>query len=192
MIFIFIVTIVISVILHELAHVIVAKAFGCRIEELSFGFGKTLYERKYKQIKYKIKILPFGGDCQLMGERKYSRAKEAFCNLSYRKKVGIGLAGCAVNLILGLIGVLLGIHFMNQSWFIFGFLNIALGCFNLLPIPPLDASYLVFIWLEKLYGKVKGYNRFIKINAIALQIFNIINLLSIPLCIYWYWIGLFR
>ncbi len=63
-----------------------------------------------------------------------------------------GLAGPAMNLVLVTIaaGALRVVHpaFSQTSWsfnllFFFGFLNLALAMFNLIPIPPLDGSSVV-------------------------------------------------
>jgi len=185
MIITIIVSLLLSTLLHELAHLVIAKKVGCKIESISLGFGKTLIQFNYKNIKCKLNLFLFGGDCQLKGERIYSLDKDAFCNLSYRKKTYIGIAGCSINLLLGVIGLLLGNYYLNYFLFVFGFLNIFLGIFNLIPIPCLDGSYLVFIWLEKILGKERGFNLFININKIALKIWIIFNLLSIPFVIYY-------
>lgn len=180
-----IISLLLSTILHELAHLLAAKKVGCKIESISLGFGKTLMQFNYNNIKYKINLFLFGGDCQLKGEKIYSLDKDAFCNLSYRKKVYIGIAGCSVNLLLGIISILLGNYYLNYFSFIFGYLNLFLGIFNLLPIPCLDGSYLVFIWLEKFIGQERGFKLFIKINQVALKIWIVLNLLSIPYVIYY-------
>lgn len=180
-------TFLISIIVHELAHLLVARKVGCKIEEVSIGFGKTLIQITYKGVVYKFKWCLFGGDCQLKGERKYiPNDTDAFCNLPYRKKLYIGIAGCTINLLMGSITLLLGIHYLNYPLFVFGFMNILLGIFNLLPIPCLDGSYLVFIWLEKLLGKEKGFNLFTKINIKALKFWIWINLLTFPFAIYYF------
>lgn len=175
-----IIGVIVSIILHELAHLFAAKLVGCKIESISLGFGKTVYSFKYNNIICNLNLLLFGGDCQLKGERIYSDDKDAFCNLPYWKKVIISIAGCLINIILGLIMLVIGFYSFYNFWFYLGGLNILLGIINLIPIPCLDGSYLVFIWLIKLLGQKKGYNLFIKINKIALKFWIIVNLLSIP------------
>lgn len=187
MIIIFIISLLLSIILHEFAHLFVAKLAGCKIEEISIGFGKTLIQFKHKKIIYRIKLFLLGGDCQLKGERKYIyRDKNAFCNLSYRKKVAISLAGCLCNLFIGGISLSLSLYCFNLFLFIFSIFNLFSGTFNLLPIPCMDGSIPIFIWLEKFIGKKNGYNLFIKINKIALKVWVVFNLLTIPFVVYYF------
>jgi len=187
MIILFIIAIIISTMLHELAHFVIAKKVGCKVEEVSLGFGKTLIQFKYRKIIYKIKLLLFGGDCQLKGERKYIPVdKDAFCNLSYRKKVYIGIAGCMVNLLLGILCLLLSVIFGRYYLWYFGILNIILGITNLLPIAPcLDGGYLIWIPIYfKIWGSKIGMIKFIKASKISFIIIILINILSLPYLIY--------
>ncbi len=174
----------ICILCHEFAHFIVAKKVKCPIEIISIGFGKTIFKFKYKKILYKFNLFLFGGDCQLKGERVYLKAKNAFCNLSFRKKAYILLAGCLTNIIIGGIGLLIAYLLKNNYFLYFGLTNLVLGLSNLIPIPCLDGSGLIFIWLVKFLGQKKGYNLFIKINKIALKFWIVTNVISIPLIIY--------
>lgn len=173
---IFIASLILIVFLHELAHAIAAILVGGKIEIISLGLlGKPIYKKKINNVIYQITYFPFGGDCQLKGERTYNLDSDAFCNLTYTKKAIITLAGCFINLFIGFICLFIGNYFCNYTLSYFGFINIILGLSNLLPIPCLDGSYLLFIWLEKIYGKERGYKLFIKINKIALNIWIVLN-----------------
>ena len=55
----------ITVIAHELGHLMIARRKGLIVERFSIGFGPTLFSRKWRGIEYVIKLLPFGGFVQL-------------------------------------------------------------------------------------------------------------------------------
>ncbi len=56
------------------------------------------------------------------------------------------------------------------------FFNVALGLFNLLPIPPLDGSRLATAFLpEKLYFKIMRYEQIIFIVLIAVMYTGVLD-----------------
>ena len=80
-----------------------------------------------------LRISVFGAELAVDSER-----------LSYPGEVAALLAGPAANLISALALAALG-----ESWFVFAGAHLILGCFNLLPIRPLDggkALYLILCW----------------------------------------------
>lgn len=58
--------------IHEFGHFWAAKKCGVWVQEFAFGFGPTLYRKKYKETIYKINLVPLGGYVKLFGERKLS------------------------------------------------------------------------------------------------------------------------
>jgi membrane-associated protease RseP (regulator of RpoE activity) len=176
----FIVTLIIAIIIHEAGHLIITQLVGGKVETFSIGFGKPLFSRKIQNITYQICPFLLGGYCKLKGELSYSRSKYAFTNLPYSKKLAIAIAGCAVNIIIGGIGIVLGRWLLNWNLFYFGYLNLVLGITNLLPIPALDGSYPLLVLLENKYGKKKGYDLMEKIVNIGFIIIMILNVLCIP------------
>jgi len=187
--------------LHELAHLVAAKLCKCRVEIFSIGFGRALFKKKIGNTIYQLAIFPLGGYCKLQNESSYSRSKYAFTNLPYSRKVAIAVAGIIVNIISGLLAlalceiilanttiiIFLGRNTMpifNFLW-IFGYLSIALGVSNALPIPALDGCYPFLVLLEKKYGKKRGYELMTKINKIGYMVIMILNILCIPLFFMW-------
>ena len=109
------------------------------------------------------------------------------------------LAGPASNLLLAFLGVILynvailifsGVEFgseraLSVAWvtveffFLFAYLNINLAVFNFIPVPPLDGSRILYVFLPpKWYFGVMKYERYISL-AIMLLVF--LGLLSGPL-----------
>jgi membrane-associated protease RseP (regulator of RpoE activity) len=180
----FLISLVICIFLHELAHLVAAKYCKCKVEVFSVGFGPALFKKKIGETTYQIAPIPLGGYNKLKDELSYSRSKYAFTNLSYRKKMLIILAGCAVNIITGVIAALLGRIFLSYNLIYFGVLSATLGVSNLLPIPALDGSYPILVWLEKLYGKKRGYAKMEKIVRVGFIILMALNIACIPYIIY--------
>ncbi|MBP9758093.1 site-2 protease family protein [Candidatus Dojkabacteria bacterium] len=59
--------------IHEFGHFIVAKKCGVWVQEFAFGFGPTLFRKKWKGTIYKINLVPLGGYVKLFGERKLTK-----------------------------------------------------------------------------------------------------------------------
>jgi regulator of sigma E protease len=53
------------VFIHEMGHLLVALWRGLHVESFSIGFGKELWGKTYKGVRYKISMLPFGGYVEL-------------------------------------------------------------------------------------------------------------------------------
>lgn len=171
--------------MHESAHLIIAKKCGCGVDIFSIGFGKPIYRKEYRGTIYQFSLLLLGGYCKLEGELDgKATSSTAFTNLPYRKKVAITSAGCAINILSGLLSILLGLIIHNFILKYFGILSIALGLTNLLPIPALDGSYPILVWLEKFYGKEKGYAIMQLLCKIGFILITILNVACIPYLIY--------
>jgi membrane-associated protease RseP (regulator of RpoE activity) len=63
----FVAGILISVALHELGHMLPAKAFGMKVTQYFVGFGKTLWSTKRGETEYGIKAIPAGGYVRIVG-----------------------------------------------------------------------------------------------------------------------------
>jgi membrane-associated protease RseP (regulator of RpoE activity) len=66
-ILIFVVSILISIGLHELGHMIPAKAFGGKVTQYFIGFGPTVWSRKKGETEYGVKAIPLGGYVKIVG-----------------------------------------------------------------------------------------------------------------------------
>lgn len=182
MIVLFLVSLIVCIVLHELSHLIVANLVGCGVEVISLGFWKPIFSFEYKKIRINITPILLGGYVKLKDELALSDAKDSFSNLPYLKKLAIALAGCTTNIISGIICLFIGKVTLNPHLWYFGYLSIVLGITNLLPIPCLDGGYPIYLPLcIKLYGKEKGIEKFAIINRIAFIILIALNIACIPL-----------
>ena len=112
------------ILLHELAHVLVAVGYGLRVRE--------------------IEILPIGGVARIQGLTDTSPAVE--------KRIAI--AGPLVNFVLAGAAWLIGRYTETnwESYAFFLQTNLALGFFNLLPALPLDGGRIYRAGLTNLVG----------------------------------------
>lgn len=56
-----------SIALHELGHLLPAKAFGVRVTQYMIGFGPTLVSRIRGETEYGLKAIPLGGYTRMIG-----------------------------------------------------------------------------------------------------------------------------
>ena len=63
----FFVALLLSIALHELGHLIPAKAFGVRVTQYMIGFGPTLLSRTRGETEYGLKAIPLGGYIRMIG-----------------------------------------------------------------------------------------------------------------------------
>lgn len=56
-----------SIALHELGHLVPAKAFGVKVVKYMIGFGPTLFSRQRGETEYGIKLIPLGGYIAMIG-----------------------------------------------------------------------------------------------------------------------------
>lgn len=73
----FIVLLGIVVIVHELGHLLIARANGVFCEVFSVGYGPTLWERKDKYgTRWRLSLFPLGGYVKMFGDADVASVKE--------------------------------------------------------------------------------------------------------------------
>lgn len=63
----FILAILVSIGLHELGHMIPAKAFGGKVTQYFIGFGPTVWSKQIGETEYGLKAIPLGGYVKIVG-----------------------------------------------------------------------------------------------------------------------------
>ena len=66
----------IIVFIHELGHLFAALISGVKVESFSIGFGPVLLHKTFKNIDWRISLIPMGGYCGMKGEAEMSEALE--------------------------------------------------------------------------------------------------------------------
>ncbi len=183
-----------SLSLHETAHGFMAYKFG---DPTARNEGRlTLNPIKH--------LDPFGFLCMLLVG--FGWAKPVPINTRYFKKPRrdialTSLAGPVSNLLLGFIFVVIlrftaepiltkmfiaemsgDVTFAKVWWYLYVFiylaiqLNVSFAIFNLLPIPPLDGSKILFMFLPpKAYFKIAPYERYISLGFTLLLLLGVIT-----------------
>lgn len=178
-------TVLIALSFHECAHAFVAYKLG---DPTAKYMGRmTLNPMRHFD--------PIGALCMLLCG--FGWAKAVPINMMNFKKPKIGmaisaLAGPVTNLILGFLGCL---FYAISSWLIplsslfgvtywlayiwivfilnFGYLNIFLAIFNLIPAPPFDGSRILGAFLpDRTYLKLLSYERYIGIAFFAIYLLD--------------------
>ncbi|MBQ8393023.1 MAG: site-2 protease family protein [Clostridia bacterium] len=175
--------VLVALVIHELAHGFIAYKLGDPTAKL---MGRlTLNPLKH--------LDPIGTVCMIFF--RFGWARPVPINTRFFKKPRrdiclSALAGPMANLLLAFIGAFiysLSIYLLSDVVFesanflfyvcvayetlLFNFiwLNIALAIFNLIPLPPLDGSRILLIWLPyRIYAKILRYER--EISALFIVI----------------------
>jgi membrane-associated protease RseP (regulator of RpoE activity) len=109
-------SLVVSLVLHEVGHVLAARACHVPITEAGFGCGPKLAGARIGKVDYHLRLLPIGAYIRMDMARLQTRP--------LTQQLLVLLAGIAVNLVLGAL-----------AWgSFFGTLNIVLALTNLLPV----------------------------------------------------------
>lgn len=115
-IFVFIVTLLILVVIHELGHYFAAKKFNIKVLEFGFGIPPRAWGKKIGETIWSLNWLPFGGFVRLLGEdesdKKVLDDKRSFANQAVWKRITVVVAGVAMNLLLAwvLFYIVLGVQ----------------------------------------------------------------------------------
>lgn len=88
---------------HELGHLLAAKAFGIRVNEFSVGMGPPIMKKQRGETLYSLRCLPIGGFCSIEGEDGDSEDLRAFTQKPMWKRAVVLLSGSLSNLLVGFL-----------------------------------------------------------------------------------------
>jgi regulator of sigma E protease len=104
--FIFVLGLIVFV--HELGHLIIAKAFNVYCKEFSLGFGPVVYSKQKNETQYSVRAIPLGGFVAMAGETEHSidldiPFERTIKGIHPFKRILVMLAGIAFNFLLAII-----------------------------------------------------------------------------------------
>ena len=197
----YVLIIILSIILHEMGHLVASLLFKVKVKAFSIGFGKILWHKEWKGIDWRISLIPLGGYCDI--EESIDK-ENSLINIAYWKQVIILLAGVSLNFLIACIcyliqfssitkGIIVDlfilkyiflrdytsiapfINDLNLNFYLIqlSFLNLFVAITNLIPFPSLDGGYL---WIFPLRRKMseKFYKRLIGISFYLLMIGQVV------------------
>lgn len=107
-ILVFIITLGILVLSHELGHLWAAKKLGIKVHEFGFGFPPKLWSKKIKGTLYSINLIPIGGYVK--------EDQEDFAKKSIKTRAMVLAAGVGMNLLTAII-FLTFLSFFFYPWY---------------------------------------------------------------------------
>lgn len=105
--------------IHEFGHFLAARAMGIGVIEFSIGMGPRICSKVIGNVRYSLRIMPFGGSCMMLGEeldeseymeddyfivdgRKYSKDSQFISKPAWRRFIVIA-AGPVFNFVLAFL-----------------------------------------------------------------------------------------
>lgn len=101
------------IVIHEGGHFVAARMMKIKVNEFAIGMGPKLIQFKKGDTKYSLRLIPFGGYCQMEGENEDSDNEGSFSSKKVWQRMFVVVAGAIMNLLLGL--VIVGILVSSQN-----------------------------------------------------------------------------
>lgn len=95
------------VLIHEFGHFLFAKLNGIGVVEFSIGMGPRILSAVKGETRYSLKILPFGGSCEMVGEDAENPDPKSFHKKSVWARISVIAAGPVFNFILAFLFALI-------------------------------------------------------------------------------------
>jgi regulator of sigma E protease len=99
---------ILLIIVHELGHMLTAKALGVRVPEFGVGFGPPLFKKKLGRTVYSFRIILLGGFAKMAGMNDGDRGPDTFPAKAPWRRALIIVAGPFAN-ILAAVVILAGV-----------------------------------------------------------------------------------
>ena len=102
----FVVALLLSVMVHEFGHFIMAKRFGMKVSEFFLGFGQKIWSTRRGETEFGLKAIPAGGYCKIEGMTPSDHMPEgeearAFYTASSGRKLVVLGAGSFLHFVMG-------------------------------------------------------------------------------------------
>lgn len=179
--------------MNTLLYTITAALVAISAHEAAHGFVSYKLGDPTPKLDGRLSLNPFvhldlwGTLCMLvfhMGWAKPVRINPTYYKNQKKGIILVSLAGPVTNYLLALVSLIFYFFLYSRfDWIAFWFyylavLNIGLGTFNLIPLPPLDGSNVLqelFPWTSQFYRKIRPY------SWLILSLCLVTGLLNTPL-----------
>ncbi len=101
------------IVIHELGHMLTAKALGVRVPEFGVGFGPAIFKKKIGKTVYSFRIILLGGFAKMAGMGDGAEGRDTYHAKPAWRRALIILAGPVAN-VLAAVVILAGV-FMFQG-----------------------------------------------------------------------------
>ena len=91
------------IIVHELGHFMVAKAFKVRVNEFSLFMGPKLFSFQKGETLYSLRLIPLGGYVKMEGEEEASEDDRAYNKKPIGVRAAIIAAGPLMNILTAIV-----------------------------------------------------------------------------------------
>ncbi len=99
------------IIVHELGHFMVAKAFKVKVNEFSLFMGPKLFSFKKGETLYSLRLIPLGGYVKMEGEEEASEDDRAYNRKPIGVRAAIIAAGPIMNILTALVFAIIMISY---------------------------------------------------------------------------------
>lgn len=91
------------IVIHELGHMLVAKALGVRVPEFGIGFGPTLLKKKFGKTVYSLRLIQLGGFVKMAGMNDDDTGPDTYPEKAAWRRALIIFAGPFANLLAAVL-----------------------------------------------------------------------------------------
>jgi regulator of sigma E protease len=109
-----IVGLILLIIVHELGHMLTAKALGVRVPEFGVGFGPPLIKKKIGRTVYSFRIILLGGFAKMAGMGDGERGPDTFGAKALWRRALIIFAGPFANIVAA-VAILAGVLMISGA-----------------------------------------------------------------------------
>jgi regulator of sigma E protease len=102
------------IIVHELGHMLTAKALGVRVPEFGVGFGPPLFKKKFGRTTYSFRIILLGGFAKMAGMSDGEHGPDTFPAKAPWRRALIIFAGPFANLVAA-VAILAGVLMVSGA-----------------------------------------------------------------------------
>ena len=100
---------IVLIVIHELGHMLTAKAVGVRVPEFGIGFGPAIFKKKFGKTIYSFRIILLGGFAKMAGMGDGEEGPGTYQSKAPWRRAAIILAGPMAN-VLAAVVIFTGIY----------------------------------------------------------------------------------